>query len=69
MDAMKKATENPITERWLADRMKMESIEQRAKDFVEKDWEGEWRRTVGADMSVREQGGLPANEDEASAAR
>lgn len=46
VDAVRRAVENPLGDRWVPERMRMESVEGRLEEFVGRDWEGEWRRLM-----------------------
>lgn len=46
VDAVRRAVENPLGDRWVPERMRMESVERRLEELVGRDWEGEWRRLM-----------------------
>lgn len=46
VDAVRRAVENPLGDRWVLERMRMGSVERRLEEFVGRDWEGEWRRLM-----------------------
>jgi len=41
LKAIKSALENPLTDRYIVERMKMESLEKRLQDLLDTDWENE----------------------------